>query len=417
MIPAVVSTNDYINLSEAQKLASPLDFSTMVKPVGSACNLNCRYCYYSGKADLYGNMQPKMSEELLELYVRQYIEAVEAPEVSFCWHGGEPLLAGLDFYKKAIAFQNKYCNGKKISNSLQTNELLINDGWCNFFRDNNFLIGISIDGPQHIHDANRLYLNRQPSFEKVLNSIELMFHKGVEYNTLCAINSRSEGLGIEIYRFLRSISKFIQFLPVFEHTDKNGRIVSPSSTYSKPTPYSVSPSGFGQFMIDVFDEWIRHDVGETFVQLFDITLSQWYGRPSTLCAFSETCGDGLVVEHNGDVYCCDHFVYPEYKLGNIKNQPLAELRTMMKQFRFGMDKRDALPTECQNCEYLFLCHGECPKHRFATTNTGEHGLNSLCEGYKMFFGHTEPYMKKMCELLDKNQAPAEIMRIIQAVSL
>ena len=350
-----------------------------------------------------------MSEELLELYVRQYIEAVESPEVSFCWHGGEPLLAGLDFYKKATALQKKYANGKKVSNSLQTNGLLINDDWCDFFRDNGFLIGVSIDGPHHIHDANRLDFNRQPTFEKVLKNIELMFHKGVEYNTLCTINSRSEGLGAEIYRFLRSISIFIQFLPVYEHSDGNGNIVSPSSTHSKPTPYSVSSRGFGQFMIDVFDEWIRHDVGETFVQLFDITLSQWYGMPSTLCAFSETCGDGLVVEHNGDVYCCDHFVYPEYKLGNIKCQSLAELRTTLKQFRFGMDKRDALPTKCQNCKYLFLCHGECPKHRFDTTNTGETGLNSLCEGYKMFFEHTEPYMKKMCELLDRDQAPAEIM--------
>lgn len=412
-----MSTNDYIKFSEAQKLSNTLNFSTMAKPIGSACNLNCKYCYYSGKANLYNNVHHKMSEKILELYVRQYIEAVEGPEVSFCWHGGEPLLAGLDFYKKAIDFQKKYCDGKKISNSLQTNGLLINDDWCDFFSDNNFLIGVSIDGPRHFHDANRLDFNRQPTFEKVIKNIELMFHKGVEYNTLCTINSRSEGLGVEIYRFLRSISKFIQFLPVYEHSDEDGNIVNPSSTYSKPTPYSVSSHGFGQFMIDVFDEWIRHDVGETFVQLFDITLSQWYGMPSTLCAFSETCGDGLVVEHNGDVYCCDHFVYPEYKLGNIKCQSLAELRTTLKQFRFGMDKRDALPTECQNCRYLFLCHGECPKHRFYKTNTGESGLNSLCEGYKMFFRHTEPYMKKMCELLDRNQAPAEIMQIIQATSL
>jgi len=400
---------DYINFREAQKLTNPLNFSTMVKPVGSVCNLNCRYCYYSGKANLYDNVQPKMSDELLELYVRQYIEAVEAPEVLFCWHGGEPLLAGLDFYKKAIDFQKKYCDGKKINNSLQTNGLLINNDWCDFFSENDFLIGISIDGPRHIHDANRIDFNHQPTFDKVIKNIELMFHKGVEYNTLCTINKRSEGLGAEIYRFLRSISKFIQFLPVYEHIDENGNVVNPNSSHSKPTYYSVSSNGFGQFMIDVFDEWVRHDVGETFVQLFDITLSQWYGMPSTLCAFSETCGDGLVVEHNGDVYCCDHFVYPEFKLGNIKNQSLAELRTMVKQFRFGMDKRDGLPTECQTCKYLFLCHGECPKHRFAITETGEPGLNSLCEGYKMFFEHTEPYMKKMCELLNKNQAPAEIM--------
>jgi len=350
-----------------------------------------------------------MSDEILELYVRQYIEAVEAPEVSFCWHGGEPLLAGIDFYKKAIEFQKKYCDGKKINNSLQTNGLLINNDWCDFFKENNFLIGISIDGPRYIHDANRLDFNHHPTFNKVIKNIELMFHKRVEYNTLCTINSRSEGLGVEIYCFLRSISKFIQFLPVYEHIDENGIIVNPSSSYSKATSYSVSSRGFGQFMIDVFDEWVRHDVGNTFVQLFDITLSQWYGMPSTLCAFSETCGDGLVVEHNGDVYCCDHFVYPEFKLGNIKNQSLAELRTMIKQFRFGMDKRDGLPTECQTCKYLFLCHGECPKHRFATTKTDESGLNSLCEGYKMFFVYTEPYMKKMCELLDSNQAPAEIM--------
>ena len=397
--------NNTIHFADAQRLTRPTAFTTMIKPVGSLCNLDCDYCYYLGKADLYGGHQPKMSDELLERYISQYIEAVQVPTVTFCWHGGEPLLAGIDFYEKAVALQNRYRGTKQIENSLQTNGLLINPDWCDFFRENNFLIGLSIDGPKDIHDAYRHDRGGHPTFDRVMRGLEMMAISGVEYNTLSTINNRSAGQGKRVYQFMRSVSKYMQFLPVVEHTlpTPSGRaaIVPPGTEGAKAAPWSITPKAFGKFMCDIFDEWVIGDVGERFVQLFDITLAQWYGVQPGLCAFCPTCGDGLVVEHNGDVYMCDHFVYPEYRLGNIGTEHLADMQRKPELFRFGLEKRNSLPSDCRRCEYLFACRGECPKHRFATTRRGEKGLNALCEGYKHFFEYTAPYMQQMRHLLEQ----------------
>ena len=394
-----------LHFADAQKLTRPTAFTTMIKPVGSLCNLDCDYCYYLGKADLYGGRQPKMSDELLERYISQYIETVQVPTVTFCWHGGEPLLAGIDFYEKAVALQNKYRGTKQIENSLQTNGLLINPDWCDFFRQNNFLIGLSLDGPKDIHDAYRHDRGGHPTFDRVMHGLEMMAKSGVEYNTLSTINNRCAGQGKRVYQFMRSISKYMQFLPVVEHTltTPSGRaaIVPPGTERAKTAPWSITSKAFGKFMCDVFDEWVINDVGERFVQLFDITLAQWYGVQPSLCAFCPTCGDGLVVEHNGDVYMCDHFVYPEYKLGNIGTEHLSDLQRKPELFRFGIEKRNSLPSDCRKCEYLFACRGECPKHRFSTTRRGEKGLNALCEGYKHFFEYTAPYMQQMRHLLEQ----------------
>lgn len=392
----------------------PPAFATMVKPVGSACNLDCAYCYYRDKAEIYGSRQAAMSIEVLENYIRQYLETVNLPVVTFCWHGGEPLLAGIDFYRKAVELQQRYAAGRQIENTLQTNGVLVNDEWCSFFRDNSFLVGVSLDGPKEIHDAYRRDCGGTPTFDRVMAAVEKMYRNKVEYNILATVNSMSEGRGREVYGFLRGISNFIQFLPVVEYVQmrdgKRPLIVSPDAEGAVPAPWSVSAKGFGKFMCDVFDEWIKCDVGSRFVQLFDVTLANWCGVPPSLCAFCETCGDAPVVEHNGDVYSCDHFVYPEYRLGNIMSSTLAEMYTSQEHQAFGRDKREALPMECKRCAYSFLCRGECPKHRFAVSRNGEPYMNALCEGYKEFFRHTDPYMRHMKMLLQKERSPMEVMQ-------
>ena len=405
---------DMLHFADAQKLTRPTAFTTMIKPVGSLCNLDCDYCYYLGKADLYGGKQPKMSDELLERYISQYIEAVQVPTITFCWHGGEPLLAGIDFYEKVVALQNKYRGTKQIENSLQTNGLLVNPDWCDFFRDNNFLIGLSLDGPKDIHDAYRHDRGGHPTFDRVIQALEMMAVSGVEYNTLSTINNRCAGQGKRVYQFMRSISRYMQFLPVVEKTlpttqSKRAPIVPPHTEGSVIAPWSITPRAFGKFMCDIFDEWVINDVGDRFVQLFDITLAQWCGVQPSLCAFCPTCGDGLVVEHNGDVYMCDHFVYPEYKLGNIGVEHLRDIQRKPELFRFGIEKRNSLPSDCKQCEFLFACRGECPKHRFATTRRGEKGLNTLCEGYKHFFEYTSPYMRQMRSLLEQGLEASHII--------
>ena len=390
-------------------------FSTMVKPVGSACNFHCAYCYYLDKADIYGGKEPVMNEELLDLYIRQYFEAVDTPTITFCWHGGEPLIAGIDFFRKAIALQERYRGERQVENTLQTNGMLVNDEWCDFFRENRFLVGLSIDGPQDIHDAFRSTRGGQQTFEHTVRAARLMINHGVEFNILCTVNSTSVGRGKDVYNFLKDATPFLQFLPVHEYINDEGKIVPPGTDNSHLTPFSVTAEGFGKFMCDVYDEWVRHDVGSVFVQLFDNTLAQWCGQQSGLCALNETCGDSIVVEHNGDVYCCDHFVYPQYRLGNINETSLAEMRKADKMFDFGAMKYSGLPRMCQHCKWLFLCHGECPKHRFATTSKGDSGLNSLCKGYKMFFEHTADDMKYMRAMLEKGLAPALIMKEKQGI--
>ena len=354
-----------------------------------------------------------MSEELLETYIRQYIQGASQQTITFCWHGGEPLMAGLPFFRKAMELQRKYAGDKVIENTLQTNGILVNDDWCAFFKDNNFLVGLSLDGPEDIHDAFRHDCGGAPTFARVMKALELMNRTGVDFNILSTVNARSEGRGAEVYKFLRSLNRYMQFLPVVEYVrqrpGKRPLIVSPDEEDAVEAPWSVSAKGYGQFMCDVFDEWVKYDVGNWFVQLFDVTLANWCGVQPPLCAFGEVCGDGMVVEHNGDVYSCDHFVYPEYRLGNIMTSELADMYRSEDQQSFGRDKRDALPLECKRCNYYFLCHGECPKHRFGYAKNGEPYMNVLCEGYKMFFRHTDPYMRYMKMLIEKGQPASGVM--------
>lgn len=405
----------YLSYDEIIKRQRPRAFGSMVKPVGSACNLDCSYCYYLDKESIYGGREPKMSDELLERYIRQYIEGNRVDTVTFTWHGGEPMLAGLDFYRRAVALQKKYARGKRIENSLQTNATLIDDAWCDFLRENNFLVGVSIDGPQSIHDANRRDKGGCPTFDRVMQAIARMRRAGVEFNTMTTVNRLSEGRGREVYLFLKSIgSRFMQFMPVVEYTCRQGpdsrpHIVPPGTPGSEPGPWSVSAAGFGAFMNDIFDEWVINDVGRCYIQLFDVALAQWYGVRPALCAFCDNCGDSLVVEHNGDIYSCDHFVYPEYKLGNLNDTTLVEAFSSRRQADFGAAKHNRLPDECIKCRYWFACRGECPKHRFDRTAEGEEHLNALCEGYKAFFRHAEPYMRRMADLLRAQQPPALVM--------
>jgi uncharacterized protein len=392
----------------------PVSFSTMLKPVGSRCNLDCAYCYYLDKAEIHGGREAVMSDRLLEEYVRQYIESNRVDFVTFNWHGGEPLVAGIDFFRRAMALQRKYAAGKRIDNTIQTNGTLLTEEWCELFRQNNFLVGVSIDGPRDIHDAFRRDRGGAPTFDRVVAAIAMLRREGVEFNTLSTVNAAGEGHGSEVYRFLKSLgSRFIQFLPVLEHTVAGPRgrsvIVPPSTPGSKLAPWSVSARGFGRFMCDVFDDWVIADVGRCHVQLFDVALAQWIGVPPALCSFGETCGDALVVEHNGDVYSCDHFVYPDHRLGNIAEGSLADMVAGPTQMWFGVNKRNSLPRECVRCRWLFACRGECPKHRFDVTSDGEPGLNALCEGYKIFFAHVDPYMKQMGSLLEGQLPPAMVM--------
>lgn len=413
---------DTITLNDAVRISGPSAFNIMIKPAGSLCNLDCHYCYYLDKSDIYGGREPRMSIDMLETLVREYIAANDVPEVTFNWHGGEPLVLGLDFYRKAIEFEQKYAAGKVIHNTLQTNGTLITQEWASFFRQNNFLIGISIDGPQDIHDKFRKDKGGAPTFDKVMRGLTILYRTGVEYNTMSTINKASEGRGLEVYQFLKSLgTKYMQFMPVVEHIkypllpggkpDKGARphIVNPSEEGAVISPWSVSSMAYGKFMCDIFDYWVRNDVGQWFVNLFDSTLACWCGEQPGTCVYAETCGGNTVIEHNGDLYPCDHFVYPEYLLGNIYEQELRDMMTSDKQVKFGIEKRNGLPYKCMKCKYFFACHGECPKHRFNRTESGETGLNTLCDGYYMFYSHVAPYMDKMKELLMEKKAPAGVI--------
>ena len=384
-----------LTLNDAVRLSGPASFNVMIKPAGSLCNLNCKYCYYPDKADIYGGREPVMSEAMLETVVREYIAANDVPEVTFNWHGGEPLVLGLDFYRKAMALEQKYADGKKINNTIQTNGVLLNAEWADFFREHGFLVGISIDGPREIHDRYRKDKGGAPTFEKVMHGVELLRNAGVEFNTMSTVNKASEGHGAEVYRFLKTLgTRYFQFMPVVEHV-KDGCIVDPSEEGSKIAPWSISDIAFGHFLCDIFDEWFHGDVGRYFVGQFDAALACWCGVPPGICVFSETCGGNAILEHNGDLYPCDHFVYPKYRLGNISETPIREMMASDAQVRFGINKRNTLPSTCRKCQWFFACHGECPKHRFTRTEKGETGLNSLCSGYKIFFSHISPYMDFM----------------------
>ena len=400
---------DTLTLQDAVKITGPQAFNIMIKPVGSLCNLKCSYCYYLDKAEIYGGREPRMSEQMLEHFVKEYIQANDVRDVFFNWHGGEPLLAGIDFYRKAVSFQQKYSEGKKIHNTLQTNATLITPEWARFFRDNGFLIGVSLDGPKEVHDRYRGGKGGASVFDRVIRGIMELYRAGVQYNVMATVNKQSEGRALEIYQFLKSAgTRFIQFMPVVEHV-KDGLIVSPDTEGSRLAPWSVSAEGFGRFLCDIFDHWVRNDVGKVFVNQFDAALACWCGVQPGLCAMAETCGGNSVIEHNGDLYPCDHFVYEDYRIGNVLETDLRTLMNSSRQVRFGISKRNGLPQKCLRCRWFFACHGECPKHRFNKTDKGETGLNALCEGYEIFFSHIAPYMEEMKKLLTSGKPASGVM--------
>ena len=398
-----------LTLNDAVRLTGPASFNLMLKPAGSQCNLACKYCYYLDKAEIYGGREPVMSEAMLETVVREYIAANEVADVTFNWHGGEPLVLGLDFYRKALALQQKYAGGKTIHNTIQTNGVLLNREWADFFAQNGFLVGLSIDGPRDIHDKYRRDRGGAPTFDKVMNAVRLLQTSGVEFNTMTTVNAASEGRGLEVYHFLKALgSRYLQFMPVVEHV-KAGRIVDPSESGAQIATWSVGATAFGRFLCDIFDEWVRNDVGRIFIGQFDAALASWCRVPTGICVYSETCGGNAIIEHNGDVYPCDHFVYPKYKLGNIAEKTIPEMMASDAMVRFGIDKRNSLPSACRQCRWRFACNGECPKHRFNRTERGETGLNALCAGYKLFYSHIGPYMDVMKDLLSHHMSPAGVM--------
>jgi uncharacterized protein len=399
-------------------------FHLLTKPVGPICNLDCKYCFYLEKEKLYpGENQWRMSDVVLEEYIRQYIHSQPVPEINFAWQGGEPTLLGVDFFRKAVALQKQFANGKTIFNAIQTNGSLLDDEWCEFLAANKFLVGLSIDGPAELHDKYRVDKRQQPTFASVMRGLELLKKHGVEFNTLTVVNRANSQQPLDVYRFLKGIgSQFIQFIPLVERTAP-AEMKSAGYDFAAPplpgrpenasavTPWSVEAEQYGKFLCAIFDDWVRHDVGKTFVQLFDVALGNWMGLGSSLCVFAEKCGAALAIEHNGDLYSCDHYVYPRHKLGNVMNRSLGEMVNSPQQTKFGSDKFDSLPKFCRDCEVRFACNGECPKHRFIKTPDGEDGLNYLCPAYKKFFNHINPAMRTMSRLLQSNQAPARIMEM------
>ena len=406
-----------MNDNIATPFAKPL--YVMLKPAGAHCNLACKYCYYLEKNNLYQNSHRHlMSDEMLEQFTREYIEAQTMPQVLFTWHGGEPLMRSIDFYKKALALQKKYANGKQIDNVIQTNGTLLTDEWCEFFAQNHWLVGISIDGPQEYHDHYRVTPAGKPSWEKVMQGISLLKKHRVEWNAMAVVNAYNAEHPLEFYHFFRDNGcQYLQFTPIVERLTEHedGRTLA-SLADDREIPLadaSVTPEQWGNFLCTIFDDWVRHDVGKTFVEIFDCTLANWMGVLPGICAYSKECGHAGVMEHNGDVYSCDHFVFPEYKLGNIREQSLIDMLYGEKQQAFSRLKHTSLPRQCKECDMEFACHGECPKNRFEKDKYGEPGLNYLCQGYYQYYTHVATYMDFMKRELLAQRPPANIMNVLK----
>jgi uncharacterized protein len=391
----------------------------MTKPTGPICNLDCKYCFYLEKENLYPNTRKwAMTDEVLDAYIRSYIEAQDADTVNFAWQGGEPTLLGVDFFERSIGLQRRYAGGKRITNALQTNATLLDDRWGQFLSENGFLVGVSIDGPRELHDFYRVDKGSAGTWDRVMRGLEVLKRHRVEFNTLTVVNRQNSKHPLEVYRFLKSIgSRFLQFIPIVERkaavaTEDGLVLIQPAfDGATEVTDWSVEPHAFGEFLVAIFDDWVRRDVGAYYVQHFDVALESWLGLPQSVCVFRRTCGSALAMEHTGDLYSCDHFVYPEFKLGNIVETPMREMAYSPRQHDFGNAKADTLPRMCRECEVRFACNGECPKHRFERTPDGEAGLNYLCAGYKLFFNHIDPYMRFMADELRAGRPPANVMKI------
>lgn len=388
----------------------PAGFNVMLKPGGPVCNLHCDHCYYLSKADLYPDSSFRLSDEMLASFTKQYIEAQQVPEVTFVWQGGEPTLLGLAYYRKAIELQQKFRKpGVTIRNSLQTNGTLIDEEWAGFFKENEFLVGISIDGPAEIHDRYRKDKGGNGSFDRVIRGLRFLQEYEVDFNILTCVSVNNADRGLDVYRFFRDELKvdFLQFIPIVERDNQTG--FQEGGTL---TQRSITPKQYATFLLDIFDEWVRHDVGRMYVQIFDTTLASWAGERPGLCIFEPTCGLGLVLEHNGDIYSCDHYVEPGHFVGNLSANTLKELVYSEQQYRFGMAKRETLTQYCLDCEWLSACHGGCPKNRIRKSPLGEGGQNYLCPAYKEFFAYVDKPMRVMASLLRQQRAPAEIMGLI-----
>lgn len=406
-----------MNDNIANPFAKPL--YVMLKPAGAHCNLACKYCYYLEKNKLYPTAQRHlMSDEMLEQFTREYIEAQTMNQVLFTWHGGEPLLRSLDFYRKALSLQQKYAGGRRIDNVIQTNGTLLTDEWCEFFAQNHWLVGISIDGPQPDHDHYRLTAAGKPSWKKVMQGIKLLKKHGVEWNAMAVVNAYNANHPLEFYRFFKENGcQFLQFTPIVERLTRHedGRTLASLADKDKISlsEASVAPEQWGYFLCAIFDEWVRKDVGKIFVEIFDCTLANWMGISPGICAYSKECGHAGVMEHNGDVYSCDHFVFPEYKLGNIRDHSLIDMLYGEQQQEFSRLKHSSLPRQCKECDMEFACHGECPKNRFMKDKYGDSGLNYLCPGYYHYYQHVAPYMDYMKQELMSQRPPSNIMKVVQ----
>jgi len=414
--------------------SAPRAYHVLAKPTGAICNLDCKYCFFLSKEVIYPGSRFRMPDEVLEAYIQQLLTSHQVPEVTIAWQGGEPALMGLDFFRRSVELVERYRKpGQQVAYTMQTNGTLLDDEWCAFFKANNFLIGLSVDGPRQMHDTYRLDKGGQGTFDRVARGWELLARHQVDVNILCTVHAANADHPVEVYRFFRDElgARFIQFIPIVERITSETRLLADQGWSERPggkrplytqaghlvTHRSVRPKQYGRFLIDVFEEWVRRDVGTVFVQIFDMALANWYGEPAGVCVFQETCGLALALEHNGDLYACDHYVEPDYRLGNILETPMVDLVASERQRRFGRDKRDSLPRYCRECDVRFACHGECPRNRIVKTPDGEPGLNYLCAGLKLFLHHVDRPMRLMANLLRQNRAPAEIMRWYRAEDL
>ncbi|MCL5498434.1 anaerobic sulfatase maturase [Escherichia coli] len=392
----------------------------MVKPTGSVCNLDCRYCFYLEKEKLYPerNKHFRMSETILERFVAQHIAAQDVDEVIFAWQGGEPTLMGIAFYQQAIALQKRYANGKQIVNTFQTNGVLIDESWAEFFRENAFLVGISIDGDAALHNAWRVTRAGKPTHEKVERAIHLLARHGVAFNTLTVVNATNAAHPLRVYHYLKALgSQYMQFIPLVERRSAAldaQSLAHPQERQAEMMPWSVGSLAFGEFLSTIFDVWIREDIGDISVQLFDQTLAAWCGLPPQVCVFAPTCGSAFAMEMNGDVYNCDHYVYPQYKLGNICNTTIREMNNSQQNYNFADAKNKYLSHECRTCPWVFACNGGCPKHRFLPPAGGAFPHNYLCQGYQRFFSHTSALMQAMKTLFENGYSPADIKHVLSA---